>query len=136
MNVEEVISRLEVPGEVTLGVRCPGLELFADQMIERVFFNLLDNAVRHGKRVTRIGVSCGEQDGDLVVTWEDNGVGIAPANKERVFERGFGDNTGLGMFLVREVLSLTGMTIRETGEYGTGARFEIRVPPGMYRVRT
>lgn len=135
VDVEAVISRLEAPEEVTLDVRCPGLEILADLMIERVFFNLLDNAARHGKRVTRIAVSCREQDNDLVVTWEDNGVGIAPANKERVFERGFGDNTGLGMFLVREVLNLTAMTVTETGEYGKGARFEIRVPRGMYRIR-
>jgi PAS domain S-box-containing protein len=136
VDVEAVISRLEAPGGVTLDVRCPGLEILADRMIERVFFNLLDNAVRHGKKVTRIAVSCRERDNDLVVTWEDNGAGIHPANKERVFERGFGDNTGLGMFLVREVLNLTAMTITETGEYGKGARFEIRVPRGMYRIRT
>jgi hypothetical protein len=56
-------------------------------------------------------------------------------DKERIFELGFGKNTGYGLFLVREVLSITGFSIRETGEEGKGARFEISIPPGMYRYR-
>jgi signal transduction histidine kinase len=67
------------------------------------------------------------------VVWKDNGIGIATDEKERIFERGFGKNTGLGLFLVREILSLTGITITENGEPGKGARFEIVVPNGAYR---
>jgi len=83
--------------------------------------------------VTEIRVSSRNEGDDLIVVWEDNGIGIAADEKERIFERGFGKNTGLGMFLVREILSLTGITIKETGEPGTGARFEIIVPKGAYR---
>ena len=72
----------------------------------------------------------------LTIVWEDNGVGIPTDEKERIFERGFGRNTGLGMFLVREILSLTDITITETGMEGTGARFEITVPMGMYRIHS
>ena len=46
----------------------------------------------------------------------------------------FGKNTGLGMFLVQEILSLTGITIKETGVPGTGARFEINIPNGKYPI--
>ena len=52
---------------------------------------------------------------------------------ERIFERGYGKNTGLGVFLSREILSITGITITENGVPGKGARFEITVPKGMYR---
>ncbi|MFA4876404.1 MAG: ATP-binding protein [Methanoregula sp.] len=65
------------------------------------------------------------------ICFEDNGSGIADAEKEKIFERGFGKNTGLGLFLAREILSITGITIRETGTPGTGARFEILVPRGV-----
>jgi len=41
---------------------------------------------------------------------------------------GFGKNTGFGLFLSREILALNGITIRETGVFGRGARFEIAVP--------
>jgi signal transduction histidine kinase len=54
--------------------------------------------------------------------------------KEKAFEKGFGKNTGLGMFIIREILSITGITIIETGEPGVGVRFEIRVPGGKWRI--
>jgi signal transduction histidine kinase len=47
--------------------------------------------------------------------------------------RGFGKNTGLGLFLSREILAITGIMIAEMGEPGKGARFEITEPKGMFR---
>ena len=100
-------------------------------MLKKVFSNFLDNSLRHGERVTEIRVlSAGE---DLIVVWEDNGVGIAAEEKERIFEWGFGKSTGLGMFLIREILSLTSITIKETGQPGKGVQFEITVPEGHDR---
>jgi signal transduction histidine kinase len=69
----------------------------------------------------------------MLIVVEDNGVGIPVDDKEKIFEKGFGKNTGYGLFLVREILAITGLTIRETGFSGTGARFEIRVPEEGYR---
>jgi|WetSurMetagenome_2_1015567.scaffolds.fasta_scaffold20109_4 PAS domain S-box-containing protein len=109
------------------------LELYTDPLLERVFGNLLDNAVRHGEHVTMITITALPAGTGLMLRWEDNGVGVPDPDKERIFERGFGKNTGLGLFLVREILSLTGITIRENGSYGTGACFEMWVPPGSYR---
>jgi PAS domain S-box-containing protein len=123
-----------LPGQVTLKNNIPaGTEVVADPLIVKAFFNLLDNSVRHGQRVTEIRVSCHTSGGNLVVVWEDNGIGIAKDDKELIFERGFGKNTGLGMFLVREIFSLTGITVTETGVPGQGARFEIVVPDGTWR---
>jgi signal transduction histidine kinase len=124
-----------IPGQINVKNDLPaGTKVFADPMLEKVFSNLLDNAVRHGQRVTEIRVSSHLVGEDLVVVWEDNGVGIAADKKELIFERGFGKNTGLGMFLVREILSLTDITITVTGEPGKGARFEIVVPKRQYRL--
>ena len=64
---------------------------------------------------------------------EDNGVGIPAKQKKKIFERGFKKSTGLGLFLTREILRITGIRIQETGIDGSGARFEIAVPKGMYR---
>ena len=47
---------------------------------------------------------------------EMDGIGIVTDEKERIFEQGFGRNTGFGMFLVREIQSLAGITITGTGE--------------------
>ncbi|HOI13552.1 MAG TPA: PAS domain S-box protein [Methanoculleus sp.] len=111
---------------------CP-LEIYADQLLERVFFNLIDDTVRHSGGATEITVSFRERDGSGVILFEDNGRGIPPGMKSRIFYRGVGKNTGYGLFLVREILGITGITIEETGEEGKGARFEIVVPPGAWR---
>jgi len=113
-----------------------GSSLFvcADAMIGKVFYNLVDNALSHGgENLTRIRFFAQEAEGGLVIVCEDNGCGIVPEEKERIFKRGFGKQTGLGLFLSREILALTGITIRETGGPGSGARFEISVPAGKYR---
>lgn len=112
------------------------LEVCADAMIGKVFYNLADNALSHGgEGLNRIRFFTQEGPGGLTLVCEDNGNGIAPEEKERIFERGFGKQTGLGLFLSREILSLTGIAIREAGSPGTGARFEILVPAGKYRRR-
>ena len=110
-----------------------GLEVYADPLIVRVFFNLLDNAVRHGGGVTTIRFAVEERDGEPIIICEDDGEGVAPAEKETIFEKGFGKNTGFGLTISREILDITGISIREVGEAGRGARFEMTVPPGVYR---
>jgi PAS domain S-box-containing protein len=132
-TVGEVIAHVESRVPVKFSGTCRGIEIYADPMLERVFFNLFDNAVRHGVRVTEITVRCEREPDGILVIVEDNGTGVAGAEKEKIFERGVGQNTGLGLFLVREILSITNITIKETGVYGKGARFEISVPEGMYR---
>jgi signal transduction histidine kinase len=94
----------------------------------------MDNAVRHGGKITTIRFYPEESDGNYCVICDDDGEGVAAQEKEKIFERGFGKNTGMGLFLVREILKITGMTIRETGEPGKGARFEIMVPKEAYRL--
>ena len=109
------------------------LELFADPLLLKVFYNLIDNTLRHGKHFTSVRISCRKNDDGIIIIYEDDGVGIPAAEKESIFVRGKGRNTGLGLFLIREILSITGITIRETGIVGKGARFEIAVPDARYR---
>lgn len=103
--------------------------IFADPLLKRVLFNLFENSLRHGGEVSTIRVHS-PKAGVLVV--EDDGVGIPHASKERVFDREVGSNTGLGLFLAKEVLSMTGIAIREDGEPGTGARFVIEAPADRF----
>lgn len=121
------------PIPVIFDERCREWEIFADPMVTLVMANLVDNAVRHGERVTHVEIGCEEQEGGLVITVRDDGVGIPREEKERIFEKGVGRNTGLGLFLVREILGITGITIRETGVPEEGACFEIRVPADACR---
>jgi signal transduction histidine kinase len=107
--------------------------LFADPLLEKVFFNLVDNSLRHGGNVTRITLEAVPSPGSLVLVYQDNGAGIPPEEKGEIFNRGYGKNTGYGLFLIREILSITGLSIKESGTQGEGARFEIHVPEGSFR---
>ena len=111
-----------------------GAEVFADPLIVRVCYNLMDNAVRYGGKITTLRFSVQERDGAYAIVCEDDGDGVPAEEKERIFDRGFGKNTGLGLALSREILLITGITIRETGEPGKGARFEMTVPKGIWRI--
>lgn len=134
-DVEKCLPVPDIPPTITLHAEVKGIEIFADPMLDRVFFNLLDNSIRHGDHVTRIRVSSSQSADGLTIIWEDNGAGIAPGQKKKIFKQGFGKNTGLGLFLVQEILALTGIMIKETGTEGSGVRFEMLVPEGAYRFR-
>lgn len=131
--MEQAIS--EVPHEgVVITTAIVPVEILADPLAVRVIYNLLENAVRHGERLTEISVTTKEHPGGrLLVTIADDGVGIPDEDKEQIFESGYGRHTGFGLALSRDILSLTGIRIRETGTVGQGARFEILVPKGAWR---
>ena len=130
------IAAKEAPlGKVILKNDLPeGAEVYADPLIVKVFYNLMDNAVRYGGKITTIRLYVDGRDSNPVIVCEDDGDGIPADEKEMIFERGFGKNTGLGLFLTREILGITGITVHETGKPGTGARFEITVPEEAYRI--
>ena len=129
------LTAAESFSECCITFRCETgpLRIYADPMIARVFHNFIDNSVRHGGKVTEIHLFTEHADSDLILVYEDDGTGILPGEKERIFQKGFGKHTGLGMFLIMEILSISGITIREAGTFGQGARFEILVPAGKFR---
>lgn len=110
-----------------------GTEIYADALFERVFYNLFENALRHAGDLKKITISARESGSDYVIEVEDDGKGVPEENKEKIFTRGFGSNTGLGLYFSREILDITRITIRETGTPGKGARFELKVPKGAFR---
>lgn len=112
-----------------------GTEVFADPLISKVFYNLIENAVKYGETIHRIRFSYEMIAGVPALVCEDDGTGIPVNEKERIFEKGFGKNTGFGLFLTREILHITEITIRENGVPGSGARFEMLVPGKNFRIR-
>lgn len=110
----------------------PDLYILADPLLERVYYNLVDNTAVHGEHATAIRFSVETGDTGVTLVFEDDGIGVAGPEKEEIFRRGAGKYSGLGLFLSREILSLTGLAIRETGFPGEGVRFEISVPKGRF----
>ncbi|MDD1691415.1 MAG: PAS domain S-box protein [Methanoregula sp.] len=131
--IEQAIADLEFGG-VEIFRDVPPVEIYADPLSEKVFYNLLENALRHGGSITSIRIYAGEPaGGELAIVVEDNGTGIAADEKERIFSRFYGKNTGLGLTFSRDILSVTEIRIIETGVPGKGARFEIHVPHQSWR---
>lgn len=122
------MSTLET-GDVDLVVDLDGLEIYADKLLEKVFHNLIGNALKHGGKVSTVHMYSRREDGHMVLVCEDDGNGIPKDKKKSILEGRY----GRGLYLVKEILGITGMTIIETGEEGRGARFEISVPEGNYR---
>jgi PAS domain S-box-containing protein len=129
--VSVAASKLDM-GEINLTVEAEDVEILADPLIEKVFYNLLHNTIEHARGTTECRVGM-EGDHSPILFYEDNGPGIPDENKGRIFEYGFGEGTGHGFFLCSEILSLNEMTIREVGTHGEGVRFEITMPVSHHR---
>ena len=134
-NLPEILHFVRSQSPLPFKIKGCGIELFADSMLSKVFDTMLDNTLRHGgDAVSHIEVTCMKwEDGNYRVVWQDDGSGISPEDRELIFERGFGKNTGLGLFLAREILAISGMEIRECSSPGEGARFEIIIPESKFR---
>ncbi len=135
-NMNEVITRIRenfTGSGLMIVVDLENTEIYADPLLEKVFYNLVDNAIRYGEYITTISFFFQISDKGLSIICQDDGAGIPPEGKVRIFERGVGRNTGMGLFLTREILGITGITIEENGVYGKGARFEILIPRGTFR---
>ncbi|MEU3465820.1 SpoIIE family protein phosphatase [Streptomyces sp. NPDC006733] len=122
-------------------VDCPPLPetVFLDRsMWEKVVLNLLSNALKFTFDGA-IRVAVGAEHGAAVVTVSDTGIGVAPEEMPRLFERFHrienarsrsNEGSGIGLALVKELVTLHGGEISAVSEPGEGTRFTIRLPFG------
>ncbi len=131
-TISLALSHLDpLPVPVTIDI--DDLYIYADPLLEKVFYNLVENAIRHGEKITRISFFCQKFSDGLSIICEDDGKGVPDSEKENIFIRKYFQHTGLGLFLSREILNITGIGIQECGEEGAGARFEIFIPGTAFR---
>jgi len=107
-------------------------------LIEQVFINLLDNALKHTPAGTAISVSAAAEDSAVVVEVADRGPGLAPGEEERVFGKFYqaapGGSTvpaggaGLGLTICRGIIAAHGGRIWAEANPGGGARFRFTIP--------
>ncbi len=135
-QIRDVMNRRSIQSVLTgidLSVQGEPVEIYVDPMLEKVLYNLVENSKRHGERVTAITISLEQGGEELIIIYTDNGVGVAEEEKKLIFKQGHGKNTGMGLFLISEILGLTNIVIRESGVPGEGVRFEMIVPKGGWR---
>lgn len=109
------------------------LEIFADPHMPAVFYHLFENSKKEGTAADRVVVTYHIRPEGCAVIIEDNGRGIPDDRKGLLFSRR-SETYGCGLFLAHEILTLTGVNVRETGICGNGTRFEILIPPEGYRI--
>jgi signal transduction histidine kinase len=109
---------------------CQGLEVVADSLLGQLFYNLVDNSLKHGGKVTQIHLHYTKDEKAAKLLYEDNGVGVPKADKPKIFELGFttGKGSGLGLSLVKKMVEVYGWTISEEGQPDKGAKFVITIP--------
>ena len=121
--------KLHAKKEIEFTNTCQYVSVLADSLLQQLFYQLIDNSVKHGKNVTKIRVSCIQDDDGTTVIYEDNGAGIPHENKKKIFTEGFTTGgSGLGLKLVKKMIDVYGWTIKEDGKPGEGARFVMTIP--------
>jgi K+-sensing histidine kinase KdpD len=132
ITIRNAIAGLDLGG-IRVDKDVGNLEIYADLLLERVFLAIVDNTVRHGQKTTKIRFSAQETGEGLTIFCQDDGAGVPQRVKEGMFKHDYHQISGYGLFLASEILGMTELSVVETGEPGSGARFEIRVPKGRYR---
>jgi len=106
-----------------------GLTVLADSLLRQLFYNLVDNSLKYGEKLTQIRIYYERAEGNqLRLVYEDDGVGISYDEKTRLFREGCGKGTGYGLYLIRKMMEVYGWSIQETGIPGKGARFTVTIP--------
>jgi two-component system sensor histidine kinase MtrB len=137
--VEHALTRAGLSPQILLASG-PGVVEGDKAMLERAFFNLIDNAKRHGQGLTEIRLD--EAGGRVVTVIDDSGPGVPAAERERIFERfatnraarGSSSGTGLGLALVAESVTAHGGTVWCTSYERPGARFVVSLPAYVDRI--
>ncbi len=130
-TIDEAVALFSSSPNVEIINECHGLNVLADSFLRQLYYNLIDNSIKHGKRVTKIRVHYEiSSQGQLNLIYEDNGVGVPVTNKPELFREGFstGGSSGYGLYLIRKMMEAYGWTIQENGEPDVGAKFTITIP--------
>jgi signal transduction histidine kinase len=130
--VEKAVKQLPL-GDMEVLEEKTDLSVRADPMFEKVVYNLIENVIRHSDGAKHLHISVAEKDGSISLVFQDDGRGVTSKEREHLFQSGHGKNTGFGLFLSKEILEITGLTITEEDTEGKGAKFSVGVPLGMYR---
>jgi PAS domain S-box-containing protein len=112
----------------TLINECHGLTVLADSLLRQLFYNLIDNTLKYGKKVSLIRAHYEDEGKQVKLVYEDDGVGIPDDEKKQLFQEGYGKGTGYGLYLIKRICEAYGWTIQETGRRGQGAQFTMTIP--------
>lgn len=110
---------------------CPRLT-FSGKNLKSIFYNLISNAVkyRHPDRTPYIHISCHHEEDYLVISVQDNGLGLKTENENKVFgmfqrQHSHVEGTGVGLYIVKKIIENAGGKIRVESKPGQGSLFRV-----------
>ena len=106
---------------------CRGFSGLADSMLTTIFYNLIDNSLKYGQKLTQIKVYNNTQQKPSKIIYEDGRVGFDSETKKQLFNKGMGKGSGYGLYLIKRTYEIYGWTVQETGQPGKGAHFEFNI---------
>jgi PAS domain S-box-containing protein len=130
-TIREAASLFPDLKSVKLTIQCSGLTVLADSLLRQLFYNLIDNSLKHGEKTSHIKAYCEKiSQGQLKLIYEDDGVGILSCEKPKLFNKGYttGKGSGYGLYLIRKMVEVYGWTIEEKGKPGKGVMFIMKIP--------
>ncbi len=107
------------------------------QLLSAVCNNLIENAIKYSHKEKLILVSLEEESGYLVMKVQDNGIGIAPEERQRIFEKFYRvgnedtrktKGTGLGLYIVKNIVKLHGGSVEVKSNLNEGSTFVVKLP--------
>jgi signal transduction histidine kinase len=128
---DEAVSLFSDLHDVNVVNKCHGLTVLADSLLRQLFYNLIDNSLKYGQKTSQISIYYEKAEGEQVrIVCEDDGVGISPSVKTRLFSEGSSSSggSGYGLFLIKKIAEVCGWSIQETGTLGRGAQFTVTIP--------
>jgi len=127
-SINEAVTLFSDLAGTKLINECHGLTVLADSLLRQLFYNLIHNSLRYGEKLSQIRIYYEVEDDQLKLIYEDDGVGIAEDEKEKIFKEGYGKGTGYGLYLIRKTCEAYGWTIHETGVPGKCVQFVMTIP--------
>ncbi|MBD3406965.1 MAG: PAS domain S-box protein [Candidatus Lokiarchaeota archaeon] len=118
--------------ELSIDIECPDsfqrTRVISGRLLSMCFMNLFRNSVQHSDGPVEINIQIQQRNGDILIQMKDNGPGIDPSIKDKLFQKGISTKGGgMGLYLTRQVLKAYGGSI-ELIDADSGAIFEIRLP--------
>jgi PAS domain S-box-containing protein len=128
--LEEAIALFPDLKDVKIVNDCGGLTLLADSLLRQLFYNLIDDSLKYGEKLTQIRIRYEKSEDQLKLVYEDDGVGISQDAKPKLFNEGYttGKGSGYGLYLIKRMMDVYGWAIQETGTPDNGVCFTIAIP--------
>jgi len=127
-SVKEAVTLISDMHGVRVINECHGLKVMADSLLRQLIYNLIDNSLKHGGKVTQIKIHYKEEDNNYKLVYEDDGIGIPKTEKNKIFNKDHQKDQKHGLFMIQKMCEVYGWTIQETGTQGKGAQFTITIP--------